>query len=273
MKMSKFRFGCLALRKPAEEMFEAASNSGISHIEIDLLEEHSRIESLDNKRIRQIVRLARTFGVSVSLHLPYTVNPSDEIPSIRRANIEYLKQVVMLAHKIKATHVTTHIGYYIGLSSWSWKRKQALDRLILSLEEVLPLCERLDVLLALENANPMPTDSEFSYLGDNINDLKYIFDKLKSPMIKLCLDVGHANTNEGPAKYIAAFADKIVVAHIHDNKGMHDEHLAIGMGTINWKILAEEFKKIDFYGPFIYEVISKTPKESRADLGEYFKLS
>lgn len=179
----------------------------------------------------------------------------------------------MLAHKIKATHVTTHIGYYIGLSSWSWKRKQALDRLILSLEEVLPLCERLDVLLALENANPMPTDSEFSYLGDNINDLKYIFDKLKSPMIKLCLDVGHANTNEGPAKYIAAFADKIVVAHIHDNKGMHDEHLAIGMGTINWKILAEEFKKIDFYGPFIYEVISKTPKESRADLGEYFKLS
>jgi sugar phosphate isomerase/epimerase len=273
MKMSKFKFGCLALRKPAEEMFETASNSGISHIEIDLLEEHSRVESFDAKRVRRIVKLARVFGVSVSLHVPYTVNPSDEIPSIRSANIEYLKKVVMLAHKLEATHVTTHIGYYVGLASWSWKRKQALDRLILSLREVLPLCEKLDVLLALENANPMPKDSEFSYLGDNINDLKHIFDKLRSPMIKLCLDVGHANTNEGPAKYIEVFAHKIAVAHIHDNNGIYDEHLAIGMGTINWIFLAEKFKKIDFYGPFIYEVISKTPQEVRTDLEEYFKLS
>jgi sugar phosphate isomerase/epimerase len=88
----------------------------------------------------------------------------------------------------------------------------------------------------------------------------------------LCLDVGHANTNEGSTKYIEKFADKIVCVHIHDNNGKYDEHLAIGTGTINWNFLAGEFKKINYYGPFVYEVVSRTPKESREDLEKHLKL-
>ncbi|MGA3291177.1 MAG: sugar phosphate isomerase/epimerase [Candidatus Bathyarchaeia archaeon] len=262
----------MSLIKPIEEMFDETSESGFSHIEIDLLEKHSCIESFDAKRIRKIVKEATKYDISISLHVPYTLNPSDEILSIRRANIEYLEKAVKLAHKIKATHITTHIGYYIGLPSWKWKRKQALERLLLSLEKVLPLCGNLEVLLAIENVNPMPKHSEFFYLGDNINDLQYIFSKLKSPNLKLCLDVGHANTNEGPIKYIEEFADRIVSVHIHDNNGKYDEHLTIGMGTINWNILADEFKKIKFYGPFVYEVLSRTPQESREDLEKNLKL-
>jgi len=273
MKSAKFKLGCLSLIKPIEEMFDEVSESGFSHIEIDLLEEHSSIESFDTERIAKIVNQSAEYDISVSFHVPYTLNPSDEILSIRRANIEYLEKTVRLAHKIKATHVTTHIGYYVGLPSWKWKRKQALDRLILSLREVLPLCGDLKVLLAIENVNPMPKHSEFFYLGDNINDLEYIFGELKSPTLKLCLDVGHANTNEGAIKYIEKFADKIVSVHIHDNHGKYDEHLTVGKGTINWDSLADEFKKINFNGPFIYEVVSRTLRESREDLEKYLKLS
>ncbi|MGD0645660.1 MAG: sugar phosphate isomerase/epimerase [Candidatus Bathyarchaeia archaeon] len=272
MKTPKFKLGCLSLIRPIEEMFEAASESGFSHIEIDLLEKHSCIESFNAKRIRKIVKQAAKYNISISLHIPYTLNPSDEILSIRRANVEYLEKTIKLAHKIKATHITTHIGYYVGLPSWKWKRKKALDRLILSLKEVFPLCSKLEVVLAIENVNPMPKDSEFFYLGDSINDLNYIFSKLKSPFLKLCLDVGHANTNEGPIKYIEEFADKIVSVHVHDNKGKYDEHLVIGTGTINWSSLADEFKKIKFYGPFVYEVVSRTLQKSREDLEKHLKL-
>ena len=266
----KLKFGLLAVKKPIEEMFAVANESGISHIEIDLIKEHSYVETFDAKRISKVNKLSKKFNISISLHIPYTINPSDKIPMIRKANVEYFKKCIRLANKLNATHITTHIGYCNGLPSWTWMRKQALDRLILSLKEVLPLCSKHKVYLALENVNPMPNDSEFFYLGDNIGDLEYLYNKVKSPYLKLCLDTGHANTNEGPVKYIKKFSKKLISVHFHDNKGKYDEHLAIGEGTINWKILAKEFKNIKFYGPFVSEVFSRSPQEAREDLQQYF---
>lgn len=266
----KLKFGLLAVKKPIEEMFEVANQSGISHIEIDLIKEHSYVETFSAKRISDINKLAKKYKISVSLHIPYTINPSDTIPMIRNANVEYFKKCILLAHKLNATHITTHIGYCNGLPSWDWMRKQALDRLVLSLSEVLPICKKYKVYLALENVNPMPKDSEFFYLGDNISDLEYLYNQLKSPFLKLCLDTGHANTNEGPVQYLKKFGDKLVSIHVHDNKGKYDEHLAIGEGTIDWKNFANELKKMKFSGPFVSEVFSRTPQEAREDLEKYF---
>ena len=265
----KIRFGLLAVKNPIEKMFEVASQSGISHIEIDLIKDHSYVESFGLKRIAKIKNLAKKFDISISLHIPYTINPSDRIPMIRKANVEYLKKCILLAHNLKATHITTHLGYCNGLPSWDWMRKQALDRLVLSLEEILPLCKKYDVILAFENVNPMPKDSEFFYLGDNMRDLDYLYGRIKTPFFKLCLDTGHANTNEGPMRYLRKFRDKIVAIHVHDNKGKYDEHLAIGEVNIDWKNFSKELKRIKFYGPYISEVFSRTPKETREDFEKY----
>ena len=45
----KIKFGLLATKKPIEEMFEVAKQSSISHIEIDLIKEHSYVESFVNE--------------------------------------------------------------------------------------------------------------------------------------------------------------------------------------------------------------------------------
>lgn len=266
----KLKFGLLAVKKPVEELFEEAVQSSISHIEIDLIKDFSFVETFSPKRISNVRRLAKKNNITLSLHIPYTINPSDKIPLIKAANVEYFKKCIILGHKLNVTHITTHIGYCNGLPSWTWMRQQSLDRLIISLKEVLPLCKKYKVYLALENVNPMPKDSEFFYLGDNIKDLRYIYGKIKSSFLKFCLDTGHANTNEGPVEYIRQFKNKLVSVHFHDNKGKYDEHLAIGKGNINWKVLAKEFKKIKFYGPFVSEVMTRTPKEAREDFEKYF---
>ncbi len=266
----ELKFGLLAVKKPIEEMFQVAYQSGVSHVEIDLIKEHSYVESFSAKRISKINKLAKKYKITVSLHIPYTINPSDNIPSIRKANVEYLKKCIILAHKLNATHITTHIGYCNGLPSWDWMRKQALDRLALSLHEVIPSCKKYKVCLALENVNPMPKDSEFFYLGDNIHDLEYIYTSIKSPLLKLCLDIGHANTSEGPMPYLRKFGEKLVSIHFHDNNGNYDEHLAVGQGTVDWKSVANELNKMKFHGPLVSEVFSRTPQEAREDLENYF---
>ncbi len=264
------KFGFVVVEKPVEEYFDYALKYKLTHLEIDLIKEHSFIETFDTKRISNLRKLSKKFGITLSLHTPYTINPSDKIKIIREANIVYLKKCVLIANKLNATHVTTHIGYYNGLPSWTWLRKQALERLVISLKEVLRECKKFKVKLALENVNPMPKDSEFFYLGDNLKDFEFLFSKLKSPFLNLCLDVGHANTNEGPLAYIQKFGKKIINVHFHDNNGKYDEHLNVGEGNVPWKKVTDTLKKIKFFGPFISETLGAKPHESRDDLLKYF---
>lgn len=260
-------FGFNVVRKPVEEYFDYASEHGLTHLEIDLIKEHSYIETFDEKRINTLRRLSEKFGITLSLHTPFTINPSDQIPMIRDANIAYLEECVSAANKLDATHITTHIGYCLGFEQW---KKRALVRLVKNLKEVLKDCQKLKVKLAIENVNPMPERCELFYLGDSLEDLEFLFSEIESPYLNLCLDTGHANTNEGPLAYIRRFGSKIVNVHFHDNSGKYDDHLDVGEGTISWREVADSFESIGFCGPFISECFKSKPHEAKVALLGYF---
>jgi sugar phosphate isomerase/epimerase len=266
----RFIFGFNVVEKPVEEYFDYAAAHGLEHLEIDLMVEHSVIETFRAKRIARLGRLSRQFGISLSVHTPYTINPADGVPMLRAANVAYLRRCVEVGHRLGVRHMTTHIGSINGVSGWETLRRKGLERLAMSLAEILPLCERYGVRLALENCNLMPEHSEFYYLGDNIRDLEFLFSKLRSRWLNLCLDVGHAHTNEGVTRYIRRFAGKIIAVHYHDNNGRYDEHLGVGKGTIGWGRVARAFKEIGFRGPFISETGGMAPHEARDKLLTYF---
>ena len=260
-------FGFDVVRQPVEECFGYASEYGLAHLEIDLIRGHSFIETFDAERISNLRELSEEFGISLSLHTPFTVNPSDKIPTIRNASIAYLKRCVSVAHELNATHVTTHIGYCLGVKP---SKQKALARLVVNLRRVLKDCRKLEVKLAIENVNPMPEGSELFYLGDRIEECDFVLSELDSPYLNLCLDIGHANTNEGAIAYIQKFGKKIVNIHFHDNNGKTDEHLDVGKGTVPWKKVAESLKKIKFAGPFVSECFNSEPHEARDALLRYF---
>ena len=260
-------FGFDVVRKPVEECFGYTSEYGLSHLEIDLIREHSFIETFDAERISNLRNLSESYDITLSLHTPFSMNPSDKIPTIRDANIAYLKRCVAVAHELNATHVTTHIGYCLGVKP---SKQKALTRLVGNLKQVLKDCRKLDVKLAIENVNPMPEGSELFYLGDSVEECDYLFSELDSPYLNLCLDIGHANTNEGPLAYIRKFGKKIVNVHFHDNNGKTDDHLNVGEGTVPWKKVAESLKRINFCGPFVSECFNSKPHEAKDALLKYF---
>jgi sugar phosphate isomerase/epimerase len=260
-------FGFDVVRKPVEECFGYAAEYGLSHLEIDLIRESSFVETFGAERISNLRELSEEFGITLSLHTPFTVNPADKIPAIRDASIAYLKRCVSVAHELDATHVTTHVGYCLGVKP---SKLKALTRLAANLRQVLHDCRKLEVKLAIENVNPMPEGSELFYLGDSIEECDYLLSELDSPYLNLCLDIGHANTNEGPLAYIQKFGKKIVNVHFHDNNGKTDEHLDVGEGTVPWKKVAESLKRISFCGPFVSECFNSSPHEAKAALQKYF---
>jgi sugar phosphate isomerase/epimerase len=270
MGEAKLKFGFNCIKKPVEEYFRYASNHGMAHLEIDLIKPHSFIETFNARRISNLKKLASEHDISLSLHTPFTINPADLVPMFREANVKYLRKCVRVANMLRATHITTHVGYYNGLRGWSWARREALQRLVSSLKGVLEHCKKYEVTLALENVNPMPEGSEFFYLGDSIKDIEFLFSRLRSCWIKLCLDLGHAHTNEGVVAYIKKFGDKIINVHYHDNNGTYDDHLKVGEGSIRWRDVGAAFKKIGYCGPFISETSGQKPHEAMRALQRFF---
>src|SRR5437667_3160630 len=82
------------------------------------------------------------------------------------------------------------------------------------------------VIVAVENVDEPP--DVLRKVLDMVPDLRY------------WLDVGHAHLDartDGARTYLAALADRLGLAHLHDNHGGHgeagDEHLPFGHGTID----------------------------------------
>lgn len=247
------KFGFNVFNQPPEDFFEYAAINNLKHIEINLTQEHSSLTSFDIKRIRKLNKLASKHKISLSFHLPFTINISEIISLIRKRNIEYLKNCIILGRKLKITHITTHIGNFYWFPSKKIMRQNALDRFVKYLNDIIKICELNKVTLALENVVPIPPGSDYFFLGDSISDFDFIFRNIKSDYLKFCLDTGHANIAEGVIPYMQNYKEKLVAIHYHDNSGFDDEHLPIGKGTVPWKEVMLTLKQIKYRGPIISE--------------------
>ncbi len=265
----KIIFGFIISDKPVENLFDYVLSHNIRHIEFDLKKKPFLLKTFTPERIAYFREFSEKNRVSLSLHPPYDINLCSSSMAVRFFQVSYLKKSILLAHRLKATHITLHIGSF-QRSSWYNPRHHALEYLCKSLRKVLPICEFYKVPLALENVVPMPPQTGFSFLGDNIGDFETIYSTVESDYLKFCLDIGHANTNEGPLEYVEKLGKKIINVHFHDNMGRRDEHLDVGKGTVDWGALIAALVKLGFYGPYVSECFQSLPHVAKEQLENYF---
>ena len=93
------------------------------------------------------------------------------------------------------------------------------------------------------------------------------------PDLRYCLDVGHAHLDgrtDGARTYLAALADRIGLAHIHDNHAGHgesgDEHLPFGQGTIDLQRDVTALKARGYDGYATLEIFKGIADDRRACL-------
>ncbi len=262
------KYGLVIFDGRIEDYFDMAGQLWVSHLEMDLFAREQRLDLLTPNRIRKIKELAREAGISMSLHLPYCLNPAALIPEISQAGMDYFKRAFGLAAALGVRWVTAHPGYYQGLASWEWMRREAMSCLAGFLREILAICEETGIAIALENNAGSPENGQFFSLGSSVDDFRLLFEQLGSPYLRMCLDTGHANTAEGVLPYLDAFPDKILNIHIHDNNGIIDDHLPPGQGTIDWRAVCDRLARSSFKGVLSIELLRDDDKRHAV---EYLK--
>jgi len=148
-----------------------------------------------------------------------------------------------------------------------------------ALARLAPMAERLGVTLALENLAPVfPGPDRLSFSPKVIQTM---CNRISSPNIGVCLDVGHANVvaslrHADPLELIAPVIDRTVLFHLHDNLGARhdpaarpeldpirlDLHLAPGRGLVPWQRIAPLFERST--APLLLEV--HPPREAPGEI-------
>jgi sugar phosphate isomerase/epimerase len=127
-----------------------------------------------------------------------------------------------------------------------------------SLEAVKDLCIDTGVVLAIENC----------HRGDH-NILSDYFHLYEPEFIGWCYDSGHANIHNN-FKILKKFEDRLKVTHLHDNKGLLDDHQYPGWGTIDWEIISKWLKGLQYTKPWNLEV-THVPIISQGTMEEYLE--
>ena len=165
-------------------------------------------------------------------------------PEVRPFMLAHLKLVLQIVHDFGVKTCTVHIGNVFYKEYTLEQHREATCR---SLDEVLPLAEKLGITICLEN---------LQRVGSHVDDLLGYFAKFPSKNLGACFDAGHANIMETGMKFpkcsgtvsfdelgipvqwehdvLGRLLPYVVNCHLHDNDGTADQHLLPGKGTIDW---------------------------------------
>jgi sugar phosphate isomerase/epimerase len=240
-----------------EDYLHWAAENGFSHIEIDGTMLSNFPDQFTNSRVKFIREQSDELQITLSYHTSYSINLADPFKELRNAGVNLVERCIDLSEKLQAEWVTIHPGYKVG---WPEQKSERIAYFNESLNQLLGIAENYGISIAVENLNRL-IQGEIYYLGDCFDELDNIFASSSSKLLKMTLDFGHANLNEGIDKYLRKYPKRIICTHIHDNAGRGvDEHLPLGKGSINWEETCKVIKEVDYSGPLCLEVYSDEAK-------------
>lgn len=196
------------------------------------------------------------YGMSLICHLPTFIHTADLTKSIREASRTELLNSITVANELGARKVVLHPSFVGGMG----RNVPELSRRYASecLDAVALLQEKGNCRVCLENLfarlTPFTTPDDFTVVFE------------RWPQLAMTLDIGHAFIDgrgmDRILEFINRFGDRIQHVHISDNFGRRDDHLAVGEGAIDFKVLIDALKKIHYDDTMTLEIFT----EDRADL-------
>lgn len=185
-----------------------------------------------------LISKLKSFEADYSLHSPcWDVNLAGENSYLRKAAYNIAQDSIYFAAEVGSSYLVIHPGFR---SAGVFDREKAQERVMEALIKLTAIARREGVKIGIENVgyqgSSLYEQEEFFHLLDGFGDeIGYI------------LDTGHAYLDHMDIiKAIKMTGDKLLGIHLHDNDGISDRHLPVGIGGIDWEP--------------IWECIAQTPK-------------
>ncbi len=137
-------------------------------------------------------------------------------------------------------------------------------------ESLIPVLQETDVVVCLENLfsryrNSILMEGFCSVPEEAVWFVDHLNEKAGKECFGFCLDTGHLNLlGKNQGIFIRKLGKRIKVLHMHDNRGVQDEHLAPYTGSIIWKDVIGALRDIGYDGSLNFETFRQV-EPSRTD--------
>lgn len=210
--------------------------------------EYSHVEYLsmeDVERLRKATEEAKLTPWSVHswVGLPAEQSEAERTMTALGPMVEKCR---VLGAKVLVIHPGGHMLSHEGASAHS-------RRLSGNLSVLRPLCEctaKIGVSVAVENCGPL-------------EDLEFILELVRlsgHKNVGFCIDTGHAKLyGVSPAEAILKMGKRLLTTHLQDNLGRRDDHLAPGLGLIDWSAVFAALHQIGYTRTLMVEISDCPP--------------
>ena len=232
---------------PSAPLLKSYEAAGFSWVQL-----HSPPPSVLIKPRACIEHAAAVRGSLATTGLTAVVHAPDGLRAGGAAGDRGIEGLLSYAAEAGAAQVVYHaLALPEGLGS-----EAALAAEVRSLAGLVPLAERLEVTIAIENLAPLyPGPDPLSAIPLNLRGLAR---RIGSDRLALCLDIGHAHViadqrHTSIERLCEPVLDLVSLFHVHDNLGARrrrsgaelgvdpqrlDLHLPPGRGTLDWSRMA-----------------------------------
>jgi sugar phosphate isomerase/epimerase len=145
-------------------------------------------------------------------------------------------------------------------------------------KSLIPYCEKFGICVAMENlARIHPKSGHWCGVFPSTPEAmkEAIVERIGSPWIVACVDVGHATLmGIDPEKFLAEMDGSYLKAlHVHDADYVDDRHSLPFTWEINWEAVMKTLKKIGYEGDLTFEILEFLKKFPEPLFLEALKLA
>jgi len=236
--------------RPLLKELESISGLGFDYLELAMDPPQAHYRMIRQQK-EELLRTLDRCKMGLICHLPTFVSTADLTDSLRETSLNEVLESLEVAADLRPLKVVLHPSYIAGLGVFVMD--QARQYALKSLEAIVEKADQLGICLCIENMFP-----RFHSLVDP-EDFVEVFERFST--LKLTLDTGHANIESKGGKktldFIERFYDRIGHIHAADNFGKEDNHLPIGVGTIDFLKIIKALKGIGYDETVTLEVFSR----------------
>jgi L-ribulose-5-phosphate 3-epimerase len=191
---------------------------------------------LDRFGMRSVIETGARFLLDPRQKHEPTLVSAD--PAARARRVEFYQHAVDCAARLGSDCVSLWSGVLRDAVS----RRQALDRLVDGLQEVLDCAAGQGVVVGFEPEPGMLVDSMRAY--------EELLGRIDTPNLRLTLDIGHLQCQgELPIpEVIRRWAPRLVNVHIEDMRAGVHEHLMFGEGQIDFPPVLQTLADVRYNG-------------------------